>query len=295
MRKVIFCLFLAAISAHCAPEIILASPYINRGVSLNSQLYYNPLIIEYNYRRPAYGNQYVGYANDIYLSQKKLLWPFYVYTGTKNEKVEFGGSWFFYPVNIKYRCKVNVFEGGENNLFQNLSLSLFLGNSMTFYVRNLIFDEIFTQRSNGYIQLYAGTAFGTRKKIIDSFSYIELFTSPQISLTYYGRLGGGEDYNPVAELTPSRKNLTFREVKHDFCAPIGVGFKRRLFFARAGVAVTTTLGGEKTRVNGGTLTVDSYNLPKIPYFVETGFHFMLFRHLEREMNEKEAEKEENDE
>jgi hypothetical protein len=304
MKNVILFLIVAFAYVYSAPKINAISPYINGGVSMQLQMSYNPLTIEYNYKREASGDKYVAYANDIYLRNRKLQRDGYIAVGSKDEKNELlatailASSW-----KIQAQYKGNVFEGGENNLFQNISVSPFLGTAMARYQYSFWGTDIHTEQNNGYVMLYGGTALGTRKKVIDNFSYIEIFTAPQLSLTYYGGLGGGEDYNPVNEIHPNWGNDTnyivvngntrvngvkpasFSQTMYDFTLPIGVGFKRRWFFVKGGIAISTTFGGEKRNIKGGVLTVDSHNLPQIPFFAEIGFHFRKFKQLERENND----------
>jgi hypothetical protein len=249
---------------------------------------YNPLIVEYNYKREAtFNHQYVGYANDIYLTQNKFVRDAYVAAGSKDEKNEYWGSYGFVPLEIRFRYKYNIINAGKNNLFQNVAVSPLFGIAMNFYLRESFFRDIDNGTSNGYIQVYGGSAIGTRKKIIDDFSYIEFFVSPQISLTYYGRLGGGYDTDLTDFLAPDR-DRNFSLTMCDFTIPIGVGFKHRLLFIKSGIAISTTLGGETRKISGGNLIVDSYNFPQIPFFAEIGFHFRKFKSLEKELkNSKE--------
>lgn len=284
MKKTILYLFVIFISTYSAPKINPVSPYVNRGVSMHLQMAYNPLIIEYNYKRNAFENQYVGYANDIYLTQKKLVRDGYVAIGSKDEKKELFASIMMFPWRFQAQYKANVFKSEKNNLFQNISISPFGGIAIAKYIYNSITDHIFLDQNNGYVQLYSGVSLGTRKKIIDDFSYIEVFTAPQISLAYYYGLGGGEDYNPVGELDPDNweKGKSFSQTKYDFTAPIGLGFKRRWFFVKGGIVMSTTLNKEKGTYRNGKLTINSHNLPQIPFFMEIGCHFRKFKELEKE-------------
>ncbi|MDR0303777.1 MAG: hypothetical protein LBH98_03275 [Chitinispirillales bacterium] len=283
IKKIVVIQFFFIVSVYSEPDLNSVSPYINRGVSLYLRMYHNPLTIEYNYKKEASGEQYVGFANDIYLRQGWMR-DFFVTTGSKDEKQEWSGCAMMLPWRFKFRHKYNVFDIGRDNIFQNLSFSPFYGISMAYYWRNGLTEHTFSQKSNGYIQTYVGTAFGTRKRIIDTFSYIEIFVSPQISLTYYGRLGGGDDYNPINKLDKDWLVSKYSVVMWDFSMPIGVGFKYRYFFIKSGISITTTLVGEERWRKGGKLTINSYNLPKIPIFMECGIHFRKFKQLEREMS-----------
>ena len=284
MKKTISVLFIVFASVYSAPKINPISPYVNKGASLHLQMAYNPLTTEFNYKRATSDNQYVAMANDMYLTQKWLR-DMYITIGNENEKKEFLASAMINPFRIQAQYKANIFEAGENNLFQNIAISPFGGTAMAYYLYHGLTEHVFTRQNNGYIMLYSGIALGTRKKIIDNFSYIEIFTAPQFSLTYYGGLGGGPDYNPITEINPSWAGTSFSQTMYDFTAPIGVGFKRRWFFVKGGVAISTTFGGEERNVKGGKLTINSHNLPQIPFFAEIGFHFRKFKQLERETND----------
>ena len=242
---------------------------------------YNPLVIEYNYKREASGNQYVAMANDIYLTQKWTR-DMYITIGNGNEKKEFLASVMIHPFRMQAQYKANVFESYENNFFQNIAISPFVGITFTFFAYNSLFQDYNWRKDNGYIMLYSGAAFGTRRKIIDGFSFIEIFAAPQLSLTYYSRLGGGDDFNPITEINPNWASISFGQTMLDFTLPIGIGLKRRWFFVKGGIAISTTLGGEERNVEGGVLTVDSHNLPQIPVFMEIGAHFRKFRKIEKE-------------
>jgi hypothetical protein len=249
---------------------------------------YNPLTIEYTYKKEASGNYYVGYANDIYLTQK-FVRNIYLTIGSKDEKNEFLASvlaiFWPSPWKLQFRYKYSILENGKNNLFQNISVSPFLGGSLTSYNYHSITDHVFYHGDNSYMQMYAGAAVGTRKTVIDKFSYIEIFASPQISYTLHSGLGGGEDLNPVTYLSDrSKTSSAFAAKVLDFNIPIGIGFKYRYFFIKSGISITTTLVGEERWRKGGKLTVNSYNLPKIPIFMECGVHFRKFKQLEREMS-----------
>jgi hypothetical protein len=295
MKKITLILIFLALSAYCAPEINFISPSIDYGFSVSYKMYRNPLFIEYDYKKAAAGDKYVGYASDVYFSQEWVREVFVA--GSKDEKNEWGVSYALIPCRLRFRYKYNAFEVGGDNLFQNVSFSLLCGSAMAYYFRNMFDEHVFSQQSNGYIQLFGGLPLGTRKKIIDKFSYIEIFASPQISFTYYGGLGGGEDYNPVGEIHPNwnrkpssiswKKGARFSKTMWDFAVPIGVGFKYRLFFVKSGIALTTTFGGEERTYRGGELTVDSYNFPRIPFFAECGFNFN-FRMFKSKRSEKET-------
>ncbi|MCL1947643.1 MAG: hypothetical protein FWF51_10935 [Chitinivibrionia bacterium] len=288
MKKTIAVLFVAFINIYSVPKINPVSPYINKGISLHFQASYNPLKIEYTYKKEALGNQYAAYAGDIYLTQRNISDDIYVSIGNKNEKNEvLVTATSSIPITLKiyFRSNNKILDVGENNLFQNIAVSYFLGFSFVFYPYSSMFDDFNFSQDNGFGQLYSGAAIGTRKKIIDDFSYIEIFTAPQISLTYYGGLGGGDDFNPVIEIEPSWSN-NFSVTMYDFYIPIGVGFKHKLFFIKSGIAISTTFNGETRKISGGNLIVDSYNFPQIPFFAEIGFHFRKFKSLEKELKNK---------
>jgi len=290
VKRAVIILFLLALSVYSVPEINYVSPYINSGASMYFSAYHNPLIIKYAYRANAWGDRYPAFANDVYFTQR-IMRQGGVSIGTKDEKNEVWFSYaLFFPWRFRFRHKANAFELGDDRLFRNVSISPFYGISMAYYARNSLFDHVNRQRSNGYIQTYFGTALGTRKNFA-RFSYFEIFTSPNISRTYYGALGGGRNYNPMHEINPNRTVPNFSASFWDFAMPAGVGFKHRIFLFRNGMAVAHTFGGEERRIRSGNLTVDSYNFPNVIFFSEMGIHFRRFRMREKVENSQRRENE----
>jgi len=270
MKVAVIILFLLAVSVYSVPEIYYLSPYMNSGVSTQISGHRNQFIIKSNHRRPASGELYTAFASDIYFGRIFMIDRSLSVT-TKDEKNEVSISAVFIPLRFRFRHKFNVFENEKDGVFKNFAISPFYGISMTAYS---------TQISESYTQGHFGTAFGTRKKFA-RFSYFEIFTSPTISYTSY-QLEGSERSNPIRQISPvPRSAPRFNVMFWDFAMPVGVGFKHRIFFFRNGLAFTHTLGGESRKVTNGTVTVNSYNFPKAPLFVEMGIHFRKFRELER--------------
>jgi hypothetical protein len=297
IKKLIISLLLAFTSVCSTVDIAPLSPYINRGLSVDLHLSHNPLTITHYYEQKpqehmyGYYSGYSAYSNVIYFKKNAWEREGFINVGLRNEKLEIS-AWlqagFVRRSIMRTRIKFNHIDIGDNRIFGNIAVSSFVGFSFIEYISPFaIVKRIDSHVEN--IVLYGGASVGTRKKI-DDFSYFEIFTNPHISFTQYTGLGS-RSYDPAKVLENSYivdKDKTFNLWFPDFSMPVGVGVKYRNFFARTGFAISVTIGGESRNLNRpGTfldkVVVDSYNLPKIPIFMECGVHFRKFKQLEREM------------
>jgi len=272
----------------------MVSPYIDRGVSLRYRLLYNQLAVIHYYESMATSTRYSGFSNTVYLT------PFpdwaenidynCVVIGNKAEKAEVSlllVTGLLYPRQVaKFRQKFNVMDRGENILFQNIAISPFFS---AFIQRNTFTAGHGTRipPSNSTSFLFsAGTSFGTRYKT-SAFSYLKLFTSPQVSFTHYAQMGGGM-YDPAAFVGDIQRGSKFNMQTVDLSFPVGFGCKRRSLIFNSGIAPTTALGTNTRHINRGNARTDkivvySHNFQ---FFAELGFHFRKLKKLERQMAEE---------
>ena len=296
-------------SVYAVVDIMPLSPYINRGVSIDLHLAYNPFRIVHIYEQEAGYGGYSAYANIIqFIKNDWERGEGFINFGLLEEKLELSiwvRPWWNSMNNIKTRVKYKHIEAGENKMFRNIALSSFAGWTFKRYKITRRGREMavghegrasMPQISN--IIIYGGTSLGTRKKIAD-FSYFEIFTNPHLAFTQYRGLGSCT-YDPAKILgnpfvgcnrgecaRSSGQHDTFSLWIPDFSMPIGIGFKYRGIALRTGTAITATIGGEARNLNRrGTITdkivFDSHNFPKIPFFVEVSFDFGRFRKSEKE-------------
>jgi hypothetical protein len=311
MRIRIFALFiLAACSAcYCAIEIMPVSPYIKGGASMIEQYTYNQYSLIHYYKKGAEGNKYPIYSNTVYLTQYDWFMgmmfdsKFYGSNGTLNFRIEIGDekqeklevAFFLSAIPVldvipfshataKLRIKYNFMEEGEDRLFKNVAITFFGGVCARYlcYSESDYHGKVASNK--GTIMLYNGAAIGTRKKT-DDFSYFEIFTSPQISFTYFGRLGG-LSFDPANFLEGYEKYPRFGLWFPDFTMPVGIGRKHRNFIARTGGAFSTTIGNDTRNLNRDGAPIDKvvFNSNNFSFFFELGIHFRKFKEMEKEAN-----------
>ena len=303
ITKIIILLF-AFTSAYAIVDIVPLSPYINRGMSVDAHLSYNPFMITHHYEQKPqkYKFTYVGeygwfvdeyyygysaYSNIIqFIKNDWERWEGFINIGFPKEKLEIS-AWvkFFCSMdNIKARVKYNHVEKGENRLFKNIAISPFAGWTFKYYNMDKFSEIIIHDHSQisrpeiSIIILYSGVSLGTRKKIYE-FSYFEIFTNPHFAFTQYKGLGN-RSYDPAKILSNNSvdENSTIKLRLPDFSMPIGIGLKYKKIALKTGIAITATIGGETRDLDrDGTfldkIVVDSHNFPNIPFFAEMSFHF----------------------
>jgi hypothetical protein len=189
-------------------------------------------------------------------------------------KMLFNSS-FEAKLHLKFKC----IDKGENILFKNIAISSFIGTSIKLYEYGEgLYDNAREATDKTSYMFCIGSAVGTRKKI-DDFSYFEIFTSPQISLTYYDKLGGGM-FDP-ANFLLGYKYEKFGLWIPDFSLPVGVGFKYRYFIVNTGTAFSTTIGSNTRRLNRDGALIDKvvFESNKFSFFAELGIHFRKFKQL----------------
>ncbi|MCL2843879.1 MAG: hypothetical protein FWE23_00260 [Chitinivibrionia bacterium] len=277
-------LFLVVSTANSALYTAYVSPYIDRGISLRLRGFYNDLSVIHHYEKAATGDRYSMYSSTVYLTPfeyETLFLPVaymdaYLIFGAPNEKLELSVSLLgFLRRDIKIRPKFNHINKGENRLFRNIAISSFA----QFEFRRFRYDwsnlhaNLRTATDKDLFAYYLGVAIGTRKKT-NNDSYFQLFTSPQISLTHYRKLGGGM-FDPANFAHGYNKYEKFDLLVPDLSVPLVVGLKLRNFIIKGGGAITTTLGGNARHLNRGDsladkVVVDSF---KFPFFTEIGFQF----------------------
>jgi len=292
IKKIAVLLTFFALNAYGALEVITVSPYIDKGVSLRLRALYNDLAIIHYYESRGTSYQLPMFANAVYLTPygEDLFNTFipYIVIGDSVLNMETTlmiSTGLSYPFQAGiFRMKFNVTDKGENVLFKNLAVSPFFG---IFVQRNTFAKGLeggnIPPNSSTSILLNMGGAFGTRY-IITPFSYFELFTSPQISFTYYSGLGGGM-YDPAAFAGAQRRGQLFNVSTLDLSLPLAFGLKRRRFVLKSGVALTTALGTNTTYINRRHARTDKIVVHSNNFLVfgEIGIHFRQFRKLERGM------------
>jgi hypothetical protein len=297
--------------SYSAFEIIPVSPYINRGASFKFQIEHNPLAVVHYYEKEAQGDQYAFQANRIYFTNQSNLLDvenffeyfrtcYYLTIGTRNEKLEFTGMIKVMGIMppmipgapgaiLRLRSKLNHIDNGENSLFKNVALSSFIGLEMQSHSYGTHHGGYNDDSEDKEIYLlYSGISVGTRKKVA-SYSYFEMFTNPQLSLTHYTNLGGR--FDPVNiinfDYVWDHYSGTFGLSVPDFTMPIGVGIKHKNLFMRTGGAFSTTIGKNTRNLNRyRAALVDKvvFESNNFSFFLEIGIHFRKFRELEKEAN-----------
>jgi hypothetical protein len=236
------------------------------------------------------------YSNTIYLTPYDGFMEFsdyYIIIGSKKENFElytmaYTGALMplfgFYRLVGELGLKINHVDNGESSLFKNIAISSFIKTS----IRRYLYEGDFGgYRTAGYKTSYflcSGPSIGTRKKL-DNFSYFEIFTNPQFSLTYYDGLGG-KMFDPANFAYGYEKYSEFGLLILDFSVPVGVGFKYRYFTVKVGMAVTTIVGNKTRHLNRNETLVDKVVIDSHNFtlFADVGIHFRKFKQLEREMS-----------
>ena len=298
-------LLFAFTSVYPTVDIVPLFPYINRGVSIDLHLSYNPMVINHYYEQKPQeyrlGNEYyygyTAYSNIIYFIRNDWEREFWsINIGFPKEKFEMSFLLkFFIRIDaLKFRIKFKHIEKGEDRIFRNIAVSSFIGVSARSYNdgTGLLINNGESQLSKptiGNSIYYGGVSLGTRKKI-DEFSYFEVFTNPYFSLIKYKGLGE-PSYDPAKILG---NPYVSKDIYGKFSlripyiiVPVGVGFKYKQLELKTGVAISTPIGGEERDLNReGTfldkIVVDSHNFPQIPFFAEIGVHFKTFKSFDRE-------------
>jgi hypothetical protein len=182
------------------------------------------------------------------------------------DKVEIGFSGYIFATELLFaraRCRVvfNLYDKGNDNLFENISVSPFVGN----FINSMLSYDIASQGIT-YFTNYCGISVGTRKLAQVKYSF-ELFVSPSYLLTWYGVYNefGYSSIGRIAFLTQSIDvPLGFRYI-----------FEKRTvkFSIKSGIGLHFIVRERTTGTYATMNTSYSFNSSYISAFAEMGFHF----------------------